>query len=242
MKNFAYLQDNGWKKSFLGKDEGLSFFPPSTPQKFACGFCLSGKASFVVYETLASLFQFLFCSITIQFATTRRHARKWLFMSFSRQFSRKKPGEKESPWKKESWSFDSRGKTLIFPDECWSRLSIRMNKSQRISRGLHWRERRFCCQTTHKRGDQAQVYPRLLLPFFYFVAVSKMYSICPFLGNPYGFGICMNAILQMHISRVSTHKIWSSSGGPKRLLLQILCWSIVSLDYPISFGLVIIQG
>ena len=76
---------------------------------------------------------------------------------------------------------------------------------------------------TREGTKLSQVYPRLLLPFFYFVAVSKMYSICPFLGNPYGFRICMNAILQMHISRVSTHKIWSSSGGPKRLLLQILC-------------------
>ena len=148
-------QPRGWKKSFLGKDEGLSFFLHLRLKSLHADFVCQVKLLFVVYETLASLFQFLFCSITIQFATTRRHARKWLFMSFSRQFSRKKPGEKESPWKKESWSFDSRGKTLIFPDECWSRLSIRMNKSQRISRGLHWRERRFCCQTTHKRGDQA---------------------------------------------------------------------------------------
>ena len=100
-----------------------------------------------------------------------------------------------------------------------------------------------------KRHTREGTKPRSILDYFsttffplYFVAVSKMYSICPVLGNPYGFGICMNAILQMHISRVSTHKIWSSSGGPKRLLLQILCWRIVSLDYPISFGLVIIQG
>ena len=195
------------------------FFLPSTPQKFACGFCLSGKASFVVYE-LASLLQFIFCSITIQFATTlAARYTKWLFMSF--QDNLVKVEERKKCWRKPLKILQlRRWKTwfsLTTDEWSWSRLrlSIRMNKSQRISRGLHWRERRFCCQTTHTRvpkGKTAVDKARYVLHFC--VMHLLKYSIWWWLSKksiPYGFGtcICMCHIANAHFSCCPT-KIWSS--------------------------------
>ena len=174
-------QAGGWKKAFQEESRPPLFFLPSTPQKFACGFCLSGKASFVVYE-LASLLQFIFCSITIQFATTlAARYTKWLFMSF--QDNLVKVEERKKCWRKPLKNLlqQLRWKTWfsLTTDE-WSRLrlSIRMNKSQRISRGLHWRERRFRCQTTHKsfqRGRRTKVCSILLC-----VAVSEIFYLVAF--------------------------------------------------------------
>ena len=204
------------------------FFLPSTPQKFACGFCLSGKAFFVVYE-LASLLQFIFCSITIQFVTTlAARYTKWLFMSF--QDNLVKVEERKKCWRKPLKNLlqQLRWKTWfsLTTDE-WSRLrlSIRMNKSQRISRGLHWKERRFRCQTTHKsfqRGRWTKVCSILLCVAVSIWWLSKK-SIPSFRMDSEHASAC--AILPMHISHVVPQKYGQVGGhwAGHFSMLQILC-------------------
>ena len=168
-------QPRGWKKkSFLGKDEGLSFFLHLRLKSLHADFVCQVKLLFVVYETLASLFQFLFCSITIQFATTRRHARKWLFMSFSRQFSRKKPGEKESPWKKESWSFDSRGKPWF------SLTSAEVDSASEWIRANGFREDYIEGKDDFavKRHTREGTKPRSILDYFYLFSTLLQFLKC----------------------------------------------------------------
>ena len=140
------------------------------------------------------------------------------FYELSRQFGKSRE-ERKKCWRKPLKILQlRRWKTwfsLTTDEWSWSRLSIRMNKSQRISRGLHWRERRFCCQTTHTRvpkGKTAVDKARYVLHFC--VMHLLKYSIWWWLSKksiPYGFGtcICMCHIANAHFSCCPT-KIWSS--------------------------------
>ena len=144
------------------------------------------------------------------------------FYELSRQFGKSRE-ERKKCWRKPLKILQlRRWKTwfsLTTDEWSWSRLSIRMNKSQRISRGLHWRERRFCCQTTHTRvpkGKKAadKSWRRARYILYFCVLHFLKYSIWWWLSKksiPYGFGtcICMCHIANAHFSCCPT-KIWSS--------------------------------
>ena len=146
------------------------------------------------------------------------------FYELSRQFGKSRE-ERKKCWRKPLKILQlRRWKTwfsLTTDEWSWSRLrlSIRMNKSQRISRGLHWRERRFCCQTTHTQEFQRGRRRRTKLGMFFTFVQCIYWNILfdggflrnPFLMDSEHASAC--AILPMHISHVVPQKYGQVGGG-----------------------------